>query len=92
MQRDTIESVEQFSAPGLDRENARAIWAQASHRAHPLSTVQVEHLLQIGYSHGRRTMLQEVNEALAADRAAEARPRGWRRLVFRRSSHAQNGA
>ena len=92
----SIDEIDHYAAAGHDRDIARAIWSQADHRANPIGTGAVEHLLQIGYRYGRDTMLQEVRDAFAADQpvtAAQIRPRGWRRrLGFGRSSHAQTGA
>ena len=74
--------VDRWSSPGHDRDCARAIHAQARHRFHPIDDVQVEHLLRIGYTAGRRAAMEDVAAALDAE--PQVAPKGFITAVQRR--------
>lgn len=75
--------VDRWSSPGHDRDCARAIYAQATHRLHPLDEIQVEHLLRIGYAAGWQAALDVASAALQAEPSgfittiAPSRRRRW---------------
>jgi hypothetical protein len=83
-----ISNVDLFSAEGHDRDCARAMWNQArlneGHRSiascHSLSTIQVEHLLRIGYTRGRQAERERITAILAefdAQAGTAPRRRWW---------------
>lgn len=60
------EALERYSLPGHDRDCARALLSQARHGS-PLSPVQVEHLLNIGWTAGATAEHELMYEGVTED-------------------------
>lgn len=58
---------DRYSLPGHDRDCARAMWSQARIGKDPLSTVQVEHLLNIAWRAGATAEHEAMYDGVTED-------------------------